>query len=231
MNDPANSNADLEQTCDDVLTDARKRPLDESEIETLCYALGTKENRMNTKIAAALVKAQRAFAPAIKQATNPHFRSRYADLASCVSAVVDALNTNGIYLWQRTEPSETGVMVETIFLHESGESLNAGKLFVPATKSDAQGFGSALTYARRYSLMASCGIAPEDDDGNAASKRPLVDPDEPVAFPPECQAAIKQGTAAFKAYWETCDAKTKALIRPFMDDVKSSCLENDEAAK
>jgi hypothetical protein len=124
-------------------------------------------------IASALVKAQKAFGPALKSSTNPHFRSRYADLSACVEAVITGLNDNGIALIQQTHDSESGVCVETLFLHESGESLSAGKLHVPATKQDAQGYGSALTYARRYSLMAACGIAPEDDDGNAAS-RPSV---------------------------------------------------------
>jgi hypothetical protein len=64
------------------------------------------------------------------------------------------------------------VTVETVFVHESGEMLECGKLHVPAAKHDPQGYGSALTYARRYSLMAACGIAPEDDDGNAGSKKP-----------------------------------------------------------
>jgi len=63
------------------------------------------------------------------------------------------------------------VTVETVFIHESGESIECGKLHVPAAKQDPQGYGSALTYARRYSLMAACGIAPEDDDGNSASRR------------------------------------------------------------
>ena len=121
-------------------------------------------------IASALVKAQKAFGPALKTSTNPHFRSRYADLSACVEAVITGLNDNGIALIQQTHDSESGVCVETLFLHESGESLSAGKLHVPATKQDAQGYGSALTYARRYSLMAACGIAPEDDDGNAASR-------------------------------------------------------------
>jgi hypothetical protein len=62
-------------------------------------------------------------------------------------------------------------MVETMFIHESGEMLECGTLHVPASKQDPQGYGSALTYARRYSLMAACGIAPEDDDGNSASRR------------------------------------------------------------
>jgi hypothetical protein len=121
-------------------------------------------------IASALVKAQKAFGPALKTATNPHFKSRYADLAACVEAVIGGLNDNGIALIQRNSLDDAGVTVETVFVHESGEMLECGKLHVPAAKHDPQGYGSALTYARRYSLMAACGIAPEDDDGNAGSK-------------------------------------------------------------
>jgi hypothetical protein len=123
------------------------------------------------QIASALVKAQKAFGPALKSSSNPHFRSRYADLAACVEAVIDGLNANGIMLMQQTHECQDGVIVETVFVHESGETMSAGKLHVPAAKQDPQGYGSALTYARRYSLMAACGIAPEDDDGNAASKK------------------------------------------------------------
>jgi hypothetical protein len=123
----------------------------------------------NKQIFAALVKAQRAFGPALKDRTNPAFKSKYADLGSCIDAVQDALNSNGIALVQSTREDSTGVTVETLFLHESGESFASGPLHVPASKQDPQGYGSALTYARRYSLMAACGIAPEDDDGNAAS--------------------------------------------------------------
>lgn len=127
------------------------------------------------QIASALVKAQKAFGPALKSSTNPAFvksasGGRYADLASCIEAVIDSLNDNGIALIQQNQPHPDGVVVETVFIHESGETLNCGQLFVPASKHDPQGYGSALTYARRYSLMAACGIAPEDDDGNAASK-------------------------------------------------------------
>ena len=121
-------------------------------------------------IATALVKAQKAFGPALKTATNPHFRSRYADLSACVEAVVDALNDNGIYLLKKNYDCDNGVMVETVFVHESGEMLECGIVHFPAVKHDPQGYASALTYARRYSLMAACGIAPEDDDGNAGSK-------------------------------------------------------------
>lgn len=129
----------------------------------------TKEKTTPT-LAAALVKAQKQFNPALKNTNNAFFNNKYADLAACIEAVIDALNDNGIMLMQPTHECERGVLVETLFIHESGEQFSAGRLHVPATKPDAQGYGSALTYARRYSLMAACGIAPEDDDGNAAAK-------------------------------------------------------------
>lgn len=128
-----------------------------------------------SKIAPAFVKAKKAFGPALKDKTNPAFRSRYADLGACLDAVEDALLNNGIALYQETFEDATGVTVETVLLHESGESIRCGRLHVPASKQDAQGYGSALTYCRRYSIMAACGIAPEDDDGNAASaKKPAA---------------------------------------------------------
>jgi hypothetical protein len=134
------------------------------------------------EIAAALVKAQKGFGPALKTSTNPAFRSKYASLENCIEAVIDSLNDNGIMLMQPTHLCEDGVIIETLFLHESGEQLSAGRLHVPATKHDAQGYGSALSYARRYSLLAACGIATEDDDGNGASK-PKAPPAKPAAAP------------------------------------------------
>jgi hypothetical protein len=122
------------------------------------------------KISKALVKAQKEFAPALKTSTNPHFKSKYVGLDGCVEAVLDALNNNGIFLMQRCHDSDSGVKVETIFIHDSGETMSGGILHVPAAKNDPQGYGSALTYCRRYSLMAACGIAPEDDDGNSATQ-------------------------------------------------------------
>jgi len=164
-------------------------------------------------IATALVKAQRGFAPALKTSTNPHFRSKYVDLAGCVEAVVDSLNAAGIALIQRTSQDDTGVTVETVFVHESGEMMECGKLHVPAAKQDPQGYGSALTYARRYSLMAACGIAPEDDDGNAASrKREVVEKSEPnVRFIEEqlvvmaACATVEELKLAYTGAYACCD--------------------------
>jgi len=122
-------------------------------------------------IASALVKAQRQFGPALKTSNNPHFRSKYADLSACIEAVIDALNENGIFLLQKNYDCSNGIMCETVFVHESGEMLECGIVHFPAVKQDPQGYASALTYARRYSLMAACGIAPEDDDGNMGSRK------------------------------------------------------------
>lgn len=119
-------------------------------------------------LASAFVKAKKAFAPALKTSINPHFKSKYADLSACIEAVDSSFLDNGIAMYQETFEDQSGVTIETVLLHESGEVLRCGKLHVPASKQDPQGYGSALSYARRYSLMAACGIAPEDDDGNAA---------------------------------------------------------------
>ena len=123
-------------------------------------------------IAEALVLAQTKFQPALKNSQNPHFRSKYADLGACIDAVIDALHDNGIALIQHTAESDKGIIISTTFLHRSGEIYEAGSLFVPAAQQTPQAYGSALTYARRYSLMTACGIAPEDDDGNAATYQP-----------------------------------------------------------
>lgn len=175
-------------------------------------------------IAAALVLAQRNFGPALKDRTNPAFKSKYADLSACIDAVMEALNAAGIALIQKQHPHEGGVCVETVFVHESGETFSAGLLTVPAAKQDPQGYGSALTYARRYSLMAACGIAPEDDDGNAASKpqsKPAQDM-SPKARAARIATGVSAGDAAGAAaylaelpapeldsLWSLLDAKTQ----------------------
>lgn len=162
-------------------------------------------------LATALVKAQKAFGPALKTSTNPHFRSRYADLSACVEAVIDALNDNGIFLLQKNYDCANGVMVETVFVHESGEMLECGIVHFPAVKHDPQGYASALTYARRYSLMAACGIAPEDDDGNAASRKTVVEKPINESALVDHLAAIEASTdqeslkATYKAAYAACN--------------------------
>jgi hypothetical protein len=121
-------------------------------------------------IAAALASAQAQMGKALKSANNPHFKSKYADLASVVDACLPALNANGIAVVQPTTDDEHGNRyVETVLIHgDSGQDLRCRVPLIVA-KNDMQGYGSAVTYARRYGLMSMAGIAPEDDDGNAAA--------------------------------------------------------------
>ena len=124
-------------------------------------------------LAKALAAAQGMMQGAVKDSTNPHYKSKYADLESCWSACRLPLSANGIAVIQSAEPCEGGVTIVTRLMHASGEWLDDGGVFVPASKNDAQGYGSALTYARRYGLCAVVGIAPADDDGNAAAANPV----------------------------------------------------------
>lgn len=128
-----------------------------------------------TKIASSLHSAMAAAFGKIESATKAaagqvgQQRYKYADIGAVIEAIKPALISENLFFTQHPEPSERGVCIETFLHHASGESISLGKLFVPANKQDAQGFGSALTYARRYALVTAFGVPTEDDDGNAAS--------------------------------------------------------------
>ena len=122
-------------------------------------------------LAAALALAQSVMEGAKKSAANPFFKSKYADLESVVHAIKAPFASNGLsYVQFPCTNDKDEVGVETLILHSSGEWLRSDPFYVPVNKADAQGFGSAITYCRRYSLAAAAGVAPEDDDGNAAAK-------------------------------------------------------------
>ena len=122
-----------------------------------------------TKIAPALVASQEEIRFAIKDSTNPHFKSRYADLGSVIDAVKKALNDNGIAFIQTPTESQSGTLaLTTRLIHNSGEWIEDTAI-CPLQKNDPQGYGSALTYLRRYSLASITGLYQDDDDGNAAS--------------------------------------------------------------
>jgi hypothetical protein len=121
------------------------------------------------ELAGALSKAQAMLRGAVKDSTNPHFKSRYADLASCWDACREALAANGLSVVQLPEGNGGVVEMTTMLLHTSGQWIACTGCFT-ATKADPQGLGSCITYARRYQLCAIVGISPEDDDGNAASE-------------------------------------------------------------
>lgn len=117
---------------------------------------------------AALAAAQAEMGRAMKDVTNPAFRTKYADLTSVMDACMPALSKHGIALLQPAYDDESGRYVKTVFVHgDTGETVEC-RVPLIIGKNDMQGYGSAVTYARRYGLMGMAGIAPEDDDGNAA---------------------------------------------------------------
>lgn len=121
------------------------------------------------ELALALNKAQKEIESAKKTSDNPFFHSKYADLASVYEACKEALNKNGLSVIQTLGYDEKHSYLMTTLVHSSGQWI-AGKMVLLNNKGDMQGLGSAVTYARRYSLAAMVGVAQEDDDANEASQ-------------------------------------------------------------
>lgn len=126
--------------------------------------------------AEAFVKLQAVIKPAIKDATNPAFRSKYADLGAVWEAVRHPLAAHGFGVIQAPQFEGDTMWLETTLIHVSGTE-KVSRYPLRPTKLDPQGFGSAITYAKRYALSAMLGVvADEDDDGNAASAKPATAP-------------------------------------------------------
>ena len=121
-------------------------------------------------LASALAKAQGEMHGATKDSTNPHFKSKYADLASVWDACRAPLAKNGLAILQPVTAEGNAVTVTTILAHSSGEWI-AESLTMTAQQNTPQAVGSTITYGRRYGLSSMVGIAPEDDDGEAATAR------------------------------------------------------------
>jgi len=127
------------------------------------------------EIGAALAKAQAEMSNPKFDKTNPHFKNKFASLAAVRDAVVPVLAKHGISCLQDLRNVTGGVACSTILLHTSGQSMTFGPLEMPVSKNDAQGFGSAATYARRYHLMAVANVVgDEDDDANQATGKPAA---------------------------------------------------------
>jgi hypothetical protein len=124
------------------------------------------------ELATALAKAQAEVRDAAKNCVNGHLKNKYADLGAVWDACREPLTSNGLSVVQIPEPNIEGhLLLTTLLLHTSGQFIG-GTLSIPLVKADAQTYGAALTYARRYGLSSLVGIvADDDDDGNAASAR------------------------------------------------------------
>lgn len=177
-------------------------------------------------LAEALAKAQGMMKGALKDVTNPYFKSKYADLSSVWEACREALSSNGLAVVQTNE-TDDAVVIETVLLHSSGEWI-AGRLRMIPKEPTPQGVGSCITYARRYALAAMVGVAPEDDDGNEASKeaknKPRVDLVNKLGL-----IAQMDGTEALKREWALLTVEQKKELSPHMDHWKSNAIKTDAA--
>lgn len=172
------------------------------------------QTKAESSLASAMAAAFGEIDAATKSAANPHFKSKYADITAVIEAIKPALIKHDLFFTQRPQPSENGITVTTVLHHASGEALELGSLFVPANKHDAQGFGSALTYARRYALVTAFGVPTEDDDGNAASRSKQVE----RSAPQSAHSALKTELRQFVRELEGCgDWDTYAAFRDTPD--------------
>jgi hypothetical protein len=172
------------------------------------------------EIATALAKAQGAIKNAKKDSANPFFKSTYADLASVAEACRPQLAANGIAVVQAPSTGDDGrVSVETMLVHSSGQWMSE-TVSVKPKDDGAQALGSVITYLRRYSLAAFAGVAPEDDDGNAAvghgtQKATTPAPVKPGGFDDwlmNLEAVAIEGTSALESAWK----KSKAEYRGYL---------------
>lgn len=157
-------------------------------------------------LAAALSKAQASITGALKDSSNPFFKSKYADLASCWDACRKQLADNGLCVIQTTTHTDAGVMLVTTLAHSSGEWIR-GTLPVLTKDSGPQAQGSGITYARRYALAAIVGLAQIDDDAEAAQARGREQKPDPEVL---AQIAATADPAALLALFKSLDAATRA---------------------
>lgn len=162
----------------------------------------------------AMAAAQAKIEGASKDKSNPHFQSKYADLGSAWDACREPLTSNGLAVMQFPDydPATKCVTVETIITHSEGHEKSFS-LNVPVSKLDAQGIGSAITYGRRYALMAAVGIAPEDDDGNAAVAQNNSHTAKPARTVGE-RAPGKPTASAAKPAWNAFLTKLQSFTDP-----------------
>jgi hypothetical protein len=164
-------------------------------------------------LAKALIAASREFKPVVKDSKNPHFGNAYASLGAYIDATKPALIAHGLAVVQRSLLVGEDVCLETLILHESGETMQAGLYPLRPVKPDPQGFGSAMTYARRYCYAAALNLASEDDDGSGASapgKKAKTEPEPPKrTLSAESEAKIM---AAAKAQYHGKGISSKRVM-------------------
>lgn len=183
-----------------------------------------------TKIAAALLLAQKEIGGAKKDATNPFYKMKYSDLGSVMEACKEAFNKHGITVLQPVSSFDNQTFVSTTLLHESGEYISSLMKVSCKNPENPQEMGSAITYAKRYSLQAIAFIPSEDDDGEMATKpsRPVTEPIKATSTQPaptdlkcaKCNKPTTEKVASFtkskfgKVLCFNCQPKTTTPPKP-----------------
>jgi hypothetical protein len=137
----------------------------------------TKPNVISSEFAKALIKATKEMGGVKKGASNPFFKSKYADLTSVLAVIRKPLEDNGIVYMHKIHPTVDVVTIESILIYETGETYSAGTICLPLIKKDAQGVGSTTSYGRRYLTISTFNLPMLDDDGNHASGKGSIDTD------------------------------------------------------
>lgn len=166
------------------------------------------------QLAEALSKAQGQIDDATKTGINPHFRSKYADLAAVRSVIREPLAVNDISVIQAPRTLDGEVEVETMLLHKSGEYISE-TLRLPVSKWDAHGIGSGISYARRYGLMSILALAADDDDGNGAVEKPPSKPVSRINTGPifdEARKVAEKGNKALSDWWKELEEEHRDLF-------------------
>lgn len=175
------------------------------------------------QLSAALSAAQGELENASKNSQNPHFRSKYADLAEIINTVRPVFAKHGLAIVQAPSYADGLVSVTTLLTHKSGQWIR-DTATAPASKLDAQGVGSAITYLRRYSLAAFAGIAQEDDDGNAASqqKARVNTPSKEIVAQATAELRSCKTLDELKAAFSGFPAEVRTLVSAIKDEMKDA---------
>ena len=136
------------------------------------------------QLADALLRVQTKIGTVKQNTDNPYFNSTFANLETCWEYVRPFFNDEGILIQQIVHETDSGVSIETLFIGY-GTQLSGGKLPVPAIKTDPQAYGSAVTYAKRYSLLQACGIASAKEDVDGEKARVAFDKEQSTQKPKE----------------------------------------------
>jgi ERF superfamily len=167
------------------------------------------------EIAQAMNHVQRQMKPAIKDSTNPHFKSKYSDLSSVMEAIREPLGSQGLSIWQDATLDEQGVNITTRIVHISGQWVEFGPLTIPLGKKDAHAVGSACSYGKRYALCAALGVVSDDDDGNQAVASQEKKKEQPKMI--EKQQCIELNTLI-----EQCDATYQTNLWAYLNSQQIS---------